>query len=181
MNKHITDRRIAFVKQFLMIRDVKKSAENLVKLPEFAGDSISVILRDWGRRHTWLEAVVRITDPSVLHEIAAEIKWVLDQAHVEYLRNPDEKIKIPKTRKTPEKEILVSHSRERLAALHAVQEAAVGLADILLETGKLQKAPLQIQATVTDEIDISKISEQDRDVLVTAAKIIENQSSKGKS
>jgi hypothetical protein len=174
MNKHITDRRIAFVKKYLMVRDVKVAAAEVLKLPEFSGDSIEVMRRDWSRRQRWLDAIVRVNDPAVLAEVLAEVRWVLDQAHIEYVRNPDETITMPTKKGAPTKELKISHSRDRVAALRAVREAAESIATLLIEAGIMKARPVTFNVTQTNltQINIATLPEEERNKLVEAARIL---------
>jgi hypothetical protein len=129
-----------------------------------------MVQNDWDRRKEWEPIVLQLRDGSLLHEIIAGMKETIPQAWAMYSMSISTKSSDGHPRKP--------NLPVALGALNTLQTGYVRLLTALQDSGIIDKAALKIMATVEEKpLDVSKLSEDERKALVTAAKIVEEKSS----
>jgi hypothetical protein len=128
-----------------------------------------MLLNDWARRKEWEPIVLQLSDGSLLHEIIAGMKETMPQAWAIYSQSMATK----NVRGMPIKPNLPV----ALGALNTLQAGYARLLSALQDSGIVEKAALKIAATIEKQVDLIGLSEDERKILVEAARIVDQKSS----
>lgn len=128
-----------------------------------------MLINDWNRRREWEPIVLQLSDGSLLHEIIAGMKETMPQAWAIYSQSMATK---------NVKGITIKPNLPiALGALNTLQAGYGRLLAALQDSGIVEKAALKIAATVETAFPLIGLSEDERKLLVEAARIVEKKGS----
>lgn len=132
MNAELLDRRETLLRHMVKGARLKDVAEEMTKnISDLAEREkrISAICKDWERRDSWIENVVRLNDKSYLAELVGGMNEAMRRCWIEYATG--------------------DNSNARVGALRTVIDGKTRIGLLLMKAGTIKQAPRQIESTMT--------------------------------
>jgi hypothetical protein len=132
LNTVLLDRREILLRHMVRGARLKDAAEEMTKDISNSYErrrQIYAIYKDWDRRESWIESIVRLNDKSYFAELIAGANEATRRCWIEYATG--------------------DNSNAKVGALRTIIDGKIRIGLLLMKAGIVKEAPQQIESTMT--------------------------------